>query len=315
MQGILWDIMSGTAENIHLQQPAGELPSPEVPSDSQVSEDPQTREDRMHHTWAVAKLYGKQATMLLPLLLGACTHVEAATPYSEIVNDTINARVTETAPLPTATKVEPSPTPKPTETKRPTPTKTEILPTKEKVPWTEKYFLKKEDLPEGAIILEDMHDRKLIKELTVTGPGQLFYMCHILRDSEQAKKQNRFLGGWELDLSQPNYKYCVPWTATEQSIKDWISKNRATLSPEKQQAAVERKIALSQAFMEAVPKDYIPYLDAYYVFHLNVDDDDTTYNWRVYGKTYSNSKTTWTRPIDVLDIPLPASTPTSTPTP
>ena len=185
--------MSGTAENIHLQQPAGELPSPEVPSDSQVSEDPQTRADRMHHTWAVAKLYGKQATMLLPLLLGACTHVEAATPYSEIVNDTINARVTETTPLPTATKVEPSPTPKPTETKRPTPTKTEILPTPtEKIPWTEKYFLTKEDLPDGAIYYLDvpLEDRNT---LIITGPGQVFYQCDLPEQIKQIKKQNQRL--------------------------------------------------------------------------------------------------------------------------
>ena len=305
--------MSGTAENIHLQQPVGELPSPEVPSNSRFSEDPQTREDRMRHTWAVAKLYGKQATMLLPLLLGACTHVEAATPPLEIVTGSTNARVTETAPLPTATKVEPSPTPKPTETKRPTPTKTEILPTPtEKVSWTEKYFLKKEDLPEGAIILEDMHDRKLIKELTVTGPGQVFYQCHILRDIEQTKKQNKHLVGWELDLSQPNYKYCGPWKATEQNIKDGISKHFSTLSPEKQQALVERDLTLSRAFMEAVPKDYIPYLDAYYAFFLNGDNYHLV-AWRVFTNPYpENSSSSF---IEVLDIPLPASTPTSTPTP
>ena len=304
--------MSGTAENIHLQQPVGELLSPEVPSDSQVSEDPQTREDRMRHTWAVAKLYGKQATMLLPLLLGACTHVEAATPPLEIVTGSTNARVTETAPLPTATKVEPSPTPKPTETKRPTPTKTEILPTPtEKVSWTEKYFLKKEDLPEGAIYYLNVpkEDRN---KLTITGPGQVFYQCDLPKQIERIKKQNKILGGWELDLSQPDDKYCVPWTGTEQSIKDWISKDFSTLSPEKQQALVERDLALSQAFMEAVPNDYIPYLDAYYAFYLNGDNNNPI-DWRVYANSYpENSSSSF---IEALDILPPASIPTSTPNP
>jgi len=310
--------MSDTVESINLFEDVGApTASPEVPNDSQVSGDPQTRADSMHHVWAVAKLYGRQATMLLPLILGACTHIEAATPYSEILTNTANARVTETAPLPTQTKVEPSPTatPKPTETKRPTPTETEIIPTKEKIPWTEKYFLKKEDLPEGAIILEEMTDVNLIKKLEVTGPGQVFYQCHLLRDIENYKKQNKYLAGWGLDLSQPDYKYCAPRPGSEQLIKDLISKSFPTLSPEKQQALLARELSLSQAFMEAVPKDYIPYLDARYTFFLT-KTDDTTINWIVLEYEYSEAHPTGELSFkEVLDIPLPASTPTSTPTP
>jgi hypothetical protein len=216
----------------------------------------------------------------------------------------------------TPTKVE-SPTPPATATQiveKPTPTKTEILPTKEKVPWTEKYFLKKEDLPEGAIVYEDV-PREDRNKLIITGPGQVFYQCNLPKQIEQIKKKNKYLTGWQFDLSQPNYKYCVPIAATEQQIKDYISDKLSGSSPEEQQASLERIISLSRAFTEAVPKDFTPYLDARYAFWIETMDG-TTINWLLYEYDYSKEhpKGEWWLQ-GVLDILPPASTPTSTPTP
>ena len=158
-----------------------------------------------------------------------------------------------------------------------------------------------------------MTDGNLVKKLTVTGPGQVFYQCHILRDIENYEKQNKYLTGWQLDLSQPNYKYCVPRGATEQQMKDWISEVFPERSPEEQQALQERVISLSRAFTEAFPKDFTPYLDARYDFRLSTRDG-TTLNWLVYeyehsdGQPFRNSLF-----IEALDIPLSTSTPNPTP--
>lgn len=104
--------MTPFVENDRLSSVVGEPPSPEAPIDLHFSEDPQTLADRMRHVWTVAKLYGRQAAIVLPFLLGTCIHNAAATPSKEVVTVLASSSThTEQASLPTQKEIKPSPTP------------------------------------------------------------------------------------------------------------------------------------------------------------------------------------------------------------
>jgi len=246
-------------------------------------------------------------------------------PTAEVISDTETAvwlsTVQTKQPVKSPTLLEiATATPKSTETRQPIPTKTEIFPTPtEKVSWTEKYLFTEDEIPKGAVNLDKIYPTEWQK-YEITGPGQVFYQCGIQKVIEQNEKEKKYLSGFDLNLTQAKFKYCGFASLTDKYIKKSYSQLLPKPSPEELQALIERKLMLSQAFTKAIPKDHIIYLDAYYVFFLNAYDNmddimdkdigyDIAINWRVYGKTYLDSKEKLNPlPIEVLDV-LPVFTP------
>jgi hypothetical protein len=200
------------------------------------------------------------------------------------------------APTPTRTPTPseiPTRTNVPTKTETPTPTVTitrenptatkEVTPTAES-DWTEGVFFTKDEIPEGAIILEK--NVQSWNKTEITERGKVFYDCGLKKTVEALLKQKgKYLLATWLDLSNSNYYYCASGVATQQSIESVAVKLYPT-SPSAQKAYVEQVKTMSKAFTDAVlAQEGTVFLDAYIGISMEIGPDNMPH-WYEYNNPY-----------------------------
>ena len=213
----------------------------------------------------------------------------------------------EVSPTPTATEIQPSAT---QESITPTATVTEI----EQGDWFDEHFLPEEQLPEGAILMNNL-TREQVQKLTITGPGQVLGRCPF-KSFQKKLTEGRIISSVHIDLTQKNGNFCVFGTTREKTIRNGIATKFSTLSPVDQDVLANKYIRKLKIFEEKILNlGYDPIIDLFenFTFQYVYNEKGEPYDVNMFIYNNPNPPTGEWPLREVIDIPLSEPTATTTP--